>query len=163
MVAVGRIVGEFGLKGAVKVEVATDFPERFDPGSTLILDGVPRKVERTTWHRGQARIKLEGIDSVEAARALKWKELLVDATDRPELEEDEFYTLDLIGLEVFDEQGRRLGLVDDVIACPAHDVIQMGDTLIPARQEFVRGIDLDQGRITVRLIPGMLEEGADVP
>ncbi|MCW5936041.1 MAG: 16S rRNA processing protein RimM [Fimbriimonadaceae bacterium] len=158
IVAVGQIVGTHGVKGGLRVNVLTDFTERFEPGETLLLDGEPRKVLSLNWHKGQARMKLEGVDNMEAAEALKWKYLGVPEEDRPELDEDEFLARDLVGMTVVTTEGLEIGPLDEVMPFPAHDVLRIGEVMIPAVNEFVRDIDFDSRRITVHVIPGMLPE-----
>jgi 16S rRNA processing protein RimM len=152
---VGRIVGSFGIKGQVKVEPLTDFPERMSPGSRIRLDDNWIEIERASWHKGQLILTIEGVPDRTAADGLKWKYLEAPATERPELDEDEFYTSDLYGLEVLTAAGERLGVVDDIIEGPAHDILVVGQIMIPTVKEFVKDVDLEAERITVELIPGM--------
>ena len=70
-VAVGRILGPWGLHGDLKVEPLTDFPERFAVGCSLHIDGVAYAIEGCRWHKGRAYIKLSGIDGTTAAEALR--------------------------------------------------------------------------------------------
>jgi 16S rRNA processing protein RimM len=155
---VGKIVGAFGLKGEVKVEPMTDFLERMHKGSRLRLKGEWVTVEAFRIHKDRPLLKLSGINSVEAAQALQWQELLSASTERPALDDDEYLTEDLIGMKVVTVDGQDLGQVDDVLPMPAHDVLQIGELLLPAVKEFVKDIDLDGEIITVKLIPGMLDE-----
>lgn len=133
----------------------TDFPERFDVGSVLLVQGTPRKIERTQWHKSQARVKLEGITSTEVAESLKWEYVSVPEGDRPELEDDEFLVGDLLGMTVCEVTGEELGVVDEIMDSPAHEILVVGEIMIPLVEEFVTAIDLDTNRITVHLIPGM--------
>ena len=154
-VRVGQIVGAFGLRGQVKVEPLTDFMERFEKGSKLLLKGDWITVVDSSVHKGRPLLKLSGVDSATAAEALQWQYLEANAEERPELEEDEFFTEDLIGLAVFTDEGEKLGEVDDVLALPAQDVLKIGEIMIPVVKEFVKDVDLETGQITVHLIPGM--------
>ena len=154
---VGQIVGAFGLKGSVKVVAMTDFLERFSKGSRLRLKGEWVEVEDFRIHKKRPLLKLSGVTTATAAEALQWEYLEIPAEEKPELEEDEFLSEDLIGLEVVTVEGQELGVVDDVIPMPAHDVIQVGELLIPAVREFVKDIDFDANKMTVQLIPGMLD------
>lgn len=155
-IRVGRIVGVFGIQGWVKVEPMTDFPERFEKGARLLAGGERRQVQGQHWHKGQVRLKLRGIDTVEQAEALIGGYVEVGEDERPELEQDEYYTRDLIGLRAVDESGTELGRVDAVLPSPAHDLLQIGEALIPVVREFVLEIDLPGGRIVLRPLPGML-------
>ena len=78
--------------------------------------------------------------------------------ERPPLEEGEYLTRDLIGLQAFTPEGEPLGKVDDVVAIPAHDVLVIGELLVPAVDIFVKQVDLEGRRIVLELIPGMRGE-----
>lgn len=156
-IRVGQIVGAWGLKGHVKVDPLTDFPEdRFQQGGRLRLDGDWVTIEELRWHQDRPLIKLEGIDTPEAAKALQWHYL--EATPDPvELDEDEYLTSDLIGLRVETAEGEVLGKVDDILHMPAHDVLVVGSVMIPAVKQFILDVDLDGGMVLVQLIEGMRE------
>lgn len=156
-VQIGQVVGVFGLKGHLKVKILTDFVERFDRGQKVWLDGKEHEIVDTKWHRDQARIALAGITTPEQAESARWKYLEVPKTSRPELDEDEYYVDDLIGFEAFDSSGKPLGTVDDVIAAPAHDILDIGGVLVPAVEEFVIEIDLDEKRVVIEPIPGLFD------
>lgn len=153
---IGQIVGAFGLKGEVKVEPLTDFWERFKKGSRLRLKGDWVTVEGYREHKNRPLLKLSGVNDATAAEALQWEYLEAILTDGPDLDDDEYLTDDLIGLKVVTTDGRELGEVDEVLAMPAHDVLQIGEILIPVVKEFIKEIDLDEEVITVQLIPGLL-------
>jgi len=141
----------------------TDFLERFEVGTRLRLEGGQKldgtwlEIEKFSIHKERPLIKFRGIDKIGAAEALQWAYLGIPELDRPELDEDEYLTKDLIGLKVTTIEGQELGSIEDVIAMPAHDVIKIGELLIPAVGEFIKGIDLKAGTMTVKLIPGMLD------
>ena len=73
------------------------------------------------------------------------------------MEENEFFTEDLIGLKVVTTDGQELGVVDDVLGAPAQDILVIGEVMIPAVKEFVKEVDLEAGLIRVELIPGFLD------
>ncbi len=157
LIPVANIVGTHGLKGYLKLELLTDFPERLGIGSRLRLKDRWCEVEDAVVHKGRLMIKLEGVRDRNAAEALRGQTLeAVDA--RPELEEDEYMLEDLIGAEVYETDGSLLGTLDDVLAMPAQDVLVVGETMIPFVKEFVKKVDVDQNTITVQLIPGMRAE-----
>jgi 16S rRNA processing protein RimM len=157
-VRIGRIVGPHGVRGAVRVEILTDFPERFRKGARVWIGDRETVVERSSYHQGQARVQFQGVSSVEQAEELRWAFVTVPADDRPSLGDGQYLARDLIGLPVFATDGRLLGTLDEVSHYPAHDVWRVGDILVPAVREFVPTVDLEAGRIVVRLIPGMEPE-----
>ena len=158
-IRVGRIAGPHGLKGEMKIDPLTDFDSRFAKGATLYLQGIPRKIELSREHKGRPLIKLAGIDSIDHVEKLQFQ--FVEALGAPEPEEDEFLVEDLIGLKVVTVEGVELGQVDDVLVTPAHEILQVGETLIPFVEEFVEEVNFDDEIVRVRLIPGMLGELED--
>jgi 16S rRNA processing protein RimM len=150
---VGRIVGAFGIKGQVKVEMITNFPARFDKGNDLFIDGVKYKIQASQFHKGRPLLKLSGIDTMSAAEALQWK--ILEAEGEPDLEEDEYLLEDLIGLKVITVEGEELGVVEDIEDYPAHEVILVGEIRIPLIDHFVKDIDIENEVMTVQLIYGM--------
>ncbi|MBS1725876.1 MAG: 16S rRNA processing protein RimM [Armatimonadetes bacterium] len=150
---VGRIVGAFGIRGQVKVEMITSFESRFDKGNILFLDGKPLKIEASQFHKGRPLIKLAGINTMSEAETLQWK--ILEAEGEPEMDDDEYLIEDLIGLKVVTVEGEELGEVDDIEDYPAHEVVLVGEIRIPLVDEFIKDIDLDKEVMTVKLIYGM--------
>jgi 16S rRNA processing protein RimM len=153
VISVGRVVGAFGIDGAVKVIALTDFDDRFDPGAELFLDGARRRVE---WSRSQAAglvLKLSGVDSRTAAQAYRGGRLEVPDEDLRPLPAGRWYHHQLVGLAVATAAGRDLGTLADVVPRPANDVwvARRGgeEHLIPATREAVLDVDLAAGRVTV--------------
>jgi 16S rRNA processing protein RimM len=156
-IRVGRIVGAHGLRGDVKVEILTDFVERLEAGQRLRLKGDWITVRGARLQKDRLILSLEGINDIDQAQALQWEYLEAYADERPELDEDEFVTADLIGMAVVTGEGEELGTVTDVLALPAHDVIVVGSIMIPAVKQFVKDVNLEARKITVELIEGMRE------
>src|ERR1044072_7369141 len=154
-VRVGRIVGTHGLKGEMKVQVLTDFVERMDVGRRLRMKGDWITVTGARIHKERLLLTLEGVKSIDDAEALLWEYLEAPSDERPDLDEDEYVTADLVGLDVFTTDGENLGKVADVLLMPAHDVLVVGAIMIPAVKQFVKSVDLGAKRITVELIEGM--------
>lgn len=159
LIRIGRIAGAFGLRGHLKIDPLTDFLERFQEGRKVFLKGKEVEIETATMHKGRPLLKLEGVDTATQAEALQWEYLEGRADEQFELEEDEYYTEELIGLKVVTVEGRELGAVDEVHRYPAHDVIEVNGIMIPAVKQFVKEIDLANEQMVVELIPGMEEEG----
>jgi 16S rRNA processing protein RimM len=156
-VAIGRITSIHGIKGEVRVMPLTDFPERFNPGAQVWLDGKPLRIRRS---RGQAKeliLALEGIEDRSAAEALRGKELM--APSPKALDEGVFYQHDIIGLRAVTPQGEVLGRVSDVISTGSNDVYVVtggrGELLLPALEGVVHEIDLEGRRIVVEVIEGL--------
>lgn len=154
LVRVGQIAGAFGLKGQIKIQPLTDFAtERFRRGARLRLDGEWVEIESVSLHKGRPLLKLQGIDTIDAAESLQFKYL--EAEDRPKMSKDEFLVDDLLGLEVRTIAGETLGVISRVLPNPAHEILVVGEIMIPFVERFVKSIDLGRRIVTVELIPGM--------
>ena len=138
----------------VKVSPITDFTERFDVGREVYVGTSPLRIESSQWHKGQVRILFAGVDSCEAAEKLKWSYLTAPADERPELEDGEYLSADLVGLKVV-ERGKELGVAEDVVRSTVNDLLKVSGVLIPAVRQFVKKVDIDGGTIEVELIDGM--------
>ena len=142
-VQVGKVGRPQGLDGAFVVEEASDDPERFAEGATLIVGGEPAKVVESKRAGGRAVIRLDrGVS--------RGTPIEVERSALPEPEENEFYAFQLVGLEVEETGGRKLGRVAEVSSGPANDVLELDTGLaLPLVDACVREVDLDAGRILV--------------
>lgn len=153
-VRVGQIAGAFGLKGQVKIQPLTDFTDtRFRRGARFRLENDWVEIESVSEHKGRPLVKFKGIDTIEAAEALQFKYL--ETADQPKLGKGEFLVKDLLGLEVHTADGDVLGKIDRVLPNPAHEIIVVGEIMIPMVEHFVKSVDMEKGRVTVNLIYGM--------
>ncbi len=155
----GLVLKPKGLKGELKVQPVTDFPESFLKRKHLYIgrnpgEAVSRKVVSARLYQGFAWIVLDGIGSREEAEAVAGYRLYVTEAELEPLPGDRAYLHELIGLEVQDEAGNRVGRVRDVLSMPAHDVYDIetagASVLVPAVDEFVEEIDLRKGVMVVR-------------
>jgi 16S rRNA processing protein RimM len=160
-ITVAQILAPWGTEGKLRVEVVTDFPHRLAPHSQVYVDHQPMTIVSTSWHKGQAIVKLEGIDSVADAEGLRHKTLDIHHSQLETLPEGQYYHFQLIGLEVWTSQGEFLGKVTGILSGSSNDnyVVssEKGEILIPAIEDVVKSIDLDKGRITIEAIKGLLE------
>jgi len=138
----------------MKVAPLTDFLERFDPDRTVYLGTSLHTIESSQWHKGQVRIEISGIETSEEVEELRWRYLTVPASERPALEEDEYLTVELIGLKVV-ESGKEIGVVNNVIRSAVNDLLEVDGVLIPAVAQFVKRVDVAGGVVEVELIDGM--------
>jgi 16S rRNA processing protein RimM len=157
-VSVGRIVAPHGLKGEIKVEPLTDFPERFQRGARLWLKGEPRRVQMSRPQGKLVYLKLAGINSRESVNALRGEELLVPEAFPIEAA-DVYYQHDILGLRVEDEAGELLGNVAQIIPTGSNDVYvvrgERGELLLPALEDVIKLVDLPNGRLVVEILPGL--------
>lgn len=156
---IGTVAGAFGVRGQAKVVPLTEFAERFSVGTRVRIGDLQTAIEEVQVHSGKLILKFEGLDTPESVRELGGVTVYGLVPERPELEEGEYLVSDLIGLEALTPDGRSLGTVEEVLPFPAHDVLRIGELLVPAVKEFVLSVDLGGGRITIRLLEGMETEG----
>ncbi len=157
LVLVGRVVKPQGRRGEVAVEVFSDRPERFPTLRRAFVagpGGEPRevRVEGAFPHKGRYVVKLEGVDSIDAAETLRGLELRIPDEDLAPLPEGSYYHHQLAGLEVVDENGAPMGAVAEVMETAAATRILVvrgkdGETLLPFADAFVRQVDLEGRRI----------------
>ncbi len=171
LLLMGRFFKPHGVRGEIKVIPETDDPARFEALETVYAgddarSASPLAVEsvriQQTKHGMTVLLKLEGINSVEAAEGLRQRLVFAREDELPALAEDEFYLHDLIGLRVESEEGEEIGKVKDVIDLPGQYVCVVArrgkpDAMIPGVPEFIVGMDLEAGRLVVRPIEGLLE------
>ncbi len=162
--AVGRIVGAHGVRGEIKVKLLTDFPERFAPGSLLFLEeeGFQREVLSARPHKDMLLIKLSGLPDRTAVEPLRGKYLFILREEAMELDEDEYYEDELVGLVVETMEGDLLGELVEIIWTGANEVYVVqgpqGEVLIPAIAQVVQEVDLEEGVMRVSLLPGLMRE-----
>lgn len=153
----GRIVNTHGVRGELKAEAWTDEPAVLAGLDTLYLEGRPLRVENARVHKGFVLLKLEGVDTVEEAMAMKGKTLFADRDAIP-IAPGAFFLQDAIGQPVTEEDGTELGVLADILDYPAGRIfVVKGKTehLIPEQGGFIRSFDPETGKLTVRLIEGM--------
>jgi 16S rRNA processing protein RimM len=159
-ITVGEVLGAWGLKGAFRVRPTTDFPERFDPGEAVFIDGVPNTIQSSNWQKGLVIITLAGMDTPEAAAKLRRKTLDIPANELRDLPEGQYYQFDIIGLEVSTTGGTVLGKITDILNC-GNDVYVVKaegkkEVLIPATKDVVKSIDIKKGKMFIEPIEGLL-------
>ena len=148
-IIVGKVGAARGLDGTLKIIPLTDFEGRFDALEKISVGGKIFRVEEVKHISGQIFMKFAGVDSREAAKALTNKFLTVDRADAAPLDDGEFYTFDIIGCEVFDDE-KKIGAVTNVLKTGSNDVFEVdGKILIPALKSVVRSIDIAAKKILV--------------
>ena len=174
-IAIGKIVTTHGIKGEVKVFPLTDFIDRFYDTETVMVEHPSGRKQRMTLesvriHRKMVMIKFAEIPDTNAALAWVHSLLTVSKEELVPLPEGQYYVFDIIGLEVWTDDGELLGTVTDVLKPGANDVYvvrltpevrersseKSGDLLLPVIDDVIKETDLAAKRITVHLIDGLL-------
>lgn len=159
---IGRVLKPFGVRGELKIEILTEFPERFASLRQVFLgdDAKSFAVESARLHSGAALLKLAGIDTPEDAARLREQLVYVALEDAVKLSENQVYLYQLIGLRVKTQDGKFLGEITDVLDTRANDVYIVSDgtreILLPAIPDIVKEINLERGEMIVQLIDGLM-------
>lgn len=158
-IPVGQIVNAHGIRGEVKVNPQGFDPEFLTEFDTLYLDGRPVRVRSARVHKSTVLLTLPGVEDMDAALALKGRQVSIRRTDA-QLPEGQFFDEELLGLRVIDdESGQELGQVEKVLSYPAHKIYQVKGQrtyLIPAVPGvFVRHVDPGAGEMRIHMMKGL--------
>lgn len=166
---VGKIINTHGVKGEVKIMPLTDDPSRFEKLKQVyispdISDNMRKyDIQWVKYHKTFVIMKIEGIDDMDSAQRLKEQYLIIDRKDAVKLPQDTYFISDLIGFAVYDESGKMLGSLKEILQTGSNDVYVVRDEnkreiLIPALKSVVNEISLDNNRITVTLPQGLIDD-----
>jgi 16S rRNA processing protein RimM len=153
---IGRVLKAHGVRGALRVELLTDFPDRFTPGREVLVAGRRLTVARSEGDERSLLVTFEGIDDRNGAEPLVGAYCTVPLAEARTLPADHYYHFQLVGLRVVDARhARELGQVAEVLSYPANDVLRVTgrerEILIPMLRSVVRSIAPAEGMITVDL------------
>ena len=156
-IVIGKIVAPHGVRGDIRILPLTEKPEQFlDLDYLLLHDGRRLTIKHARFHKRMVLVTTEEIKSMNEAELLRDQEVLIKAEDLPKLEEGQFYVADLIGLPVYDEEGKQIGTFKDSLSTGSNDVYVISvpgekDILLPALKIYVKEINLAEKRIVVTL------------
>jgi len=153
-VAVGRVLGPFGLKGELKVQPLSDNPDRFRPKARLWAAQQPVTVAESRDAQGYVFLTLKGFRDRASVDKFRHTLLQVPETELAPLPEGAYYRFQLIGLSVVTKDGTPLGTLDEIIETGANDVYRVhppegADVLLPALDDVIISIDLGAKRMVV--------------
>lgn len=164
LLEIGQIVNSYGIKGFFKVVPYTDDINRYSNLKTIYIEKDKKlckmEIEEVKYHNKLVLLKLKGIDDINDTIKFKNCYIKIDRKDAIELPEDSYFIVDLIGLEVFTDEGRLLGNLVDVFPTGSNDVYVVKDELgkqklLPGIDEVIKVIDIEAGKIIVNLIEGL--------
>jgi 16S rRNA processing protein RimM len=159
-VAVGRVLGAWGVRGDLKVEPLAP-PAAFKPGRTVYLCGTEYTIERSRRTERLLYLKLSGIDDRERAADERGRYVQVPEAALDPPGEDTYYWYQLIGLHVVSTAGEELGQITEIITTGSNDVFVVrgprNELLIPAIDDVVREVDIPAARMLIEPIPGLLD------
>ncbi len=165
LLQVGVISSTHGIRGEVKVFPTTDDVKRFKKLKKVFLDTgrehLPLEVECVKFFKQFAIVKFKGIDNINDIEKYKGKSLLVDRENAVKLRKDEYFIADMIGLQVYTEDGEAFGVLKDVLETGANDVYiidssKYGEVLIPAIKQCILDVDIEGQKMTIHLMEGLV-------
>jgi len=150
----GEIVTTHGIKGEVKVLPWLDSPEDLVDFERCLIDGKEYEIEQCRVQKTCNLVKLSGIDTMEAAQAMRGKKIMLY---REDIDDEVIFAAELIGMEVFSD-GKMIGKIKEVLDYPGNSVYVVKgehEYMIPAVKAFVLDTDMEANTMQVRLIEGM--------
>ena len=164
-IAYGKVLKPHGLSGEVKVLPYSGDTDSFKNFSSLYIskenENPPKlSISRSRKHKNTVIVKLESIDSIDDAEPLKGLTVFIDKSELPEKDDDEYYWFELIGLEVLDTDNNSIGKVKEIIDNTAQPILVIQSNseeyLVPLVDKFVEVIDLENSKIIVNPVEGLI-------
>lgn len=161
---IGQIVNTFGIKGFVKVNPWVDDVTRFKKIKNVYVkikkEEKTFEVEEVKFQKSQVLVKFKGIETIEQAELLRNGCVEIDRKDAIPLKEGQYFIADLIGLEVYSDEGALLGKLDDIFNTGSNDIYVVKDELgkqllLPAIKDVIKKVDLTNQKIIVHLLKGL--------
>ncbi len=162
---VGVISSTHGVRGEVKVFPTTDDVKRFKKLKQVILDTGreqrPLEVEGVKFFKNLVILKFKGIDNINDIEKYKGKSLFVDRANAVKLKKNEYFVADMIGMQVFTDDGELFGTLKDVLETGANDVYiidseQYGEVLVPAIKQCILEVDVENQKMVIHLMEGLV-------
>ena len=162
---VGQIVNTFGINGFVKVYPYVDDVSRLDNLKKVHIkskkDEKELQIEDVKYQKNMVLVKFKGIDKIEDAEKLRNSYIEIDRADAIPLEEGQYFIADLLGLDVYLDTGEKLGILDDIYNSGSSDIYVVKNELgkqflLPYIDDVVKQINLEEGKIIVHIIEGLI-------
>ena len=162
---VGQIVNTFGIKGFVKIYPYVDDITRFDNLKKVHIKSKNNdeelQIEEVKYQKNMVLVKFKGIETVENAEKLRNSFVEIDRADAIPLEEGQYFIADLLGLDVFLDTGEKLGVLEDIYNTGSSDIYVVKNELgkqflLPYIDEVIKQINLEEGKIIVHIIEGLI-------
>lgn len=166
MLQVGAVTSTHGIAGEVKVFPTTDDPSRFRKLKRVLIDtgkGMKElEITQVKFFKNLVILRFKDHNKIEDVMAYKGKELYVTRENAVKLKKNEYFIADLVGMDVFEENGQLLGTLKEVLQTGANDVYAVElpggkEVLIPAIRQCILDVDTEASRMTVHLLEGLLE------
>jgi 16S rRNA processing protein RimM len=165
-IVIGTVFRRHGLRGDVKVYPLTDSPQRFlDLDEVLLEDPHGRRhrvrIDNVRFQKDRVILHFEGKDTLEDIEPLMQSQVLVHRSEAVKLPEGRYYYADIIGLSVYTDREKYLGVIEDILETGSNEVyvVREGskEVLIPATEQVIQKVDLKNQRLIVHGVEGLLE------
>ena len=161
-IRVGKVTRTHGLKGEFKFYPTEQNSATVQSGQRICLGEIQLKIESVRGVKSPFILKLDGINSIEAAKSLAGYEVKVAREDFEPLPEGEFYRFEIEGLNVFNDTGKYYGVIEEIVETGSNDVYVVRgegkEWLIPMIDSVVQTIDLEQGKLIFHCVEGLFED-----
>ena len=167
LLEIGKIVNTHGLKGEVKIVPWTDSPEDFEGISEVFVkiksEYKPLTVKSVRYQKNNLIVKFNEISDIDEALVYKTAVVYADRDELGELEDGVYYIVDLIGLEVIEDTGDKIGVISDVFNTGANDIYEVKrdgkrNLLLPVIDSVVKEVNIEGGYVTVHMMEGLDDE-----
>ncbi len=160
-IEIGKIVNTYGIKGQLKIVPYTDNIKRFEKLKKIYINEKEYLIENVKYIKNIVILKLQGINTIEQAEEYRNLYMYIDRKDAIKLPKDTYFIRDLIGIEVYTNDGEKLGIIDDIFKTGSNDVYVVRNSLgkqilLPAISSVIEKIDLENKKVTVNLIKGLI-------
>ncbi len=160
---IGKIVNMHALKGEVKVYPFTNDLKRFETVGQVYLDAAcqkPLKIIGVKYQKNMVILKFEGYNHINDVEHLNQSDLYIDRNVQGiDLDDEEFYIADLIGMQLVDEAGVRHGVVKDVLQLKMQDVLEIEENgtiwFMPFVDPFIIEVDMEAKTLIVSILEGI--------
>jgi 16S rRNA processing protein RimM len=166
LITIGKVLKPWGVKGEMKIEPLTDFPERFkELGRVSLVSPAGKEIScavtAVRYANGVPFLTFPGYDTPEKAKTLNGWFIKIPREEVVPLPEGSYYWFELIGMEVFSEEGEKLGTITDVFETGSNDVYVMKrgrkEIYLPATREVIKQVDMATKKMVIHLIDGLME------
>lgn len=167
LLEIGKIVNTHGLRGEVKIVPWTDSPEDFEDVSEVFVkiksEYKPLTVQSVRYQKNNLIVKFKEISDIDEALGYKTAVVYADRDELGELEDGVYYIVDLIGLEVIEDTGEKIGVISDVFNTGANDIYEVKregkrNLLLPVIDSVVKEVNIEGGFVTVHMMEGLDDE-----
>ncbi len=162
---IGQIVNTFGIKGFVKVNPWVNDITRFDNLKKVYIkirkEQKKLEIEEVKYHKNMVLLKFKGIETVEQAEMLRNAYLEIDREDAIPLEEGTYFIADLLESEVYSDDGKMIGILEDIYNTGSNDIYvvknELGKSiLLPGIPDVIKEVDVENKKIIVHLLKGLV-------